>query len=742
MNNKYLNPYNPKETEENIYKAWEESGFFNPDNLPEKNPKTSAGQEKEVFSMVLPPPNVTGKLHLGHADMLAIQDTVVRFQRMLGKKTLWLPGTDHAAIATQTKVEKILAKEGLKKHDMGREKFLERVNEFAMDSQKTIISQTKRIGSSLDWSRLAFTLDEKRNFAVKTAFKKMYDDGLIYRKNKVINWDPKGQTVISDDEIVYEDRKAVLYTFKYSEDFPISISTTRPETKVGDTAVAVNPSDERYKKYIGQSFEIKNFCGTPLSIKIISDRGVDPEFGTGALGVTPAHSKIDEKMAQDNNLSTKQVINEYAKMENAGEILDGKKVSEAREIIVDWLRKNDLMIEEKEIDQSVSTAERSGAVIEPLPKLQWFIDVNKKFKLPVSNLKGISTSQEVNLKELMKYAVESGEVNILPDRFNKTYYHWIENLNDWCISRQIWYGHQIPVWYKNKNTEKEEIFTGIEAPEGEDWEQDPDTLDTWFSSGIWTFSTLGWPNKTNDLKLYHPTDLLETAHDILFFWVARMILMTTYLIGEVPFKNVYIHGLIRDDKNRKFSKSLGNTIDPIDMIEKYGTDALRMSLLVAVAPGQDIKFNEEKVKAYKKFSNKIWNIARFIYSNTDDFDYDNFDTSKLADYEKETLRKFDNLISEITEEMKEYKLYLASEKLYHFVWHELADKILEESKEALTDKTAPEDRTNKQFMLLNLFEKVLKTLHPFMPFITEEIWKDFPKNDKQLLLIEKWPTIN
>ncbi|OGD66812.1 valine--tRNA ligase [Candidatus Campbellbacteria bacterium RIFOXYC2_FULL_35_25] len=731
MINKYLQPYDPKEAEEKIYDTWEKSGFFNPNNLP--------GERKETFSMVLPPPNVTGKLHLGHADMLAIEDTVVRFQRMLGKKTLWLPGTDHAAIATQTKVEKILAKEKIRRHDLGREKFLEKVNEFAMDSQKTIISQTKRMGSSLDWSRLAFTLDDQRNLAVKTAFKKMYEDGLIYRGKKVINWDPKGQTVISDDEVVYEDRKAVFYTFKYSKDFPIAISTTRPETKVGDVAVAVNPSDERYKEFVGKTFEIENFCGTSLSIKIITDREVDPEFGTGALGVTPAHSKIDEKMAQDNNLPLKKVINEYAKMENAGDILEGKKISEAREIIVDWLKKEGLMIKEEYVNQSVSTAERSGAIIEPLPKLQWFIDVNKKFKLPSSKIDGIKSGDEIDLKHLMKYAVESGEVNILPDRFNKIYYHWIENLHDWCISRQIWYGHQIPVWYKNKDTEKEEIFVGIEEPKGDDWEQDPDTLDTWFSAGLWTFSTLGWPNETNDLKLYHPTDLLETAHDILFFWVARMILMTTYLIGEIPFKTVYIHGLVRDEQNRKFSKSLGNATDPLEMIEKYGTDALRMALLVAVAPGQDIKFNEDKVKAYKKFANKIWNIARFIYSSVEDFDYDNFDINKLTDFEKNILKSFDDLIIEITGEMKEYKLYLTSEKLYHFVWHELADKILEESKEALFDKTTPEDKANKQFMLLNLFEKVLKTLHPFMPFITEEVWADFPKKNKKLLLVEEWP---
>ncbi|OGD68788.1 valine--tRNA ligase [Candidatus Campbellbacteria bacterium RIFCSPLOWO2_01_FULL_34_15] len=735
-NEKFLKPYEPKEVEEKIYKTWEESGFFNPDNLP--------GERTEQFSIVLPPPNVTGKLHIGHANMLAIEDTIVRFQRMLGKKTLWLPGTDHAAIATQTKVEKLLAKENIKKHDLGREKFLKKVNEFALDSQNTIISQTKRMGSSLDWSRLAFTLDEQRNLAVKTAFKKMYDDGLIYRGEKVVNWDPKGQTVISDDEIVYEERTAVFYTFKYSADFPIAISTTRPETKVGDTAVAVNPDDERYKKYIGQTFEIADFCGTPLSIKIIADYSVDKEFGTGALGVTPAHSKIDEMMAIKNNLPMKKVINEYAKIENAGDILNGKKVGEAKEIIVNWLKENNLMIEEEETQQNVSTAERTGAVIEPLPKLQWFIDVNKKFKLPHSNLKGIKAGDEVSLKDLMKYAVESSEIQILPDRFNKIYYHWIENLRDWCISRQIWYGHRIPVWYASDklqvtSNKKDEIYVGVDAPEGDDWIQDSDTLDTWFSSGLWTFSTLGWPNETNDLKLYHPTDLLETGHDILFFWVARMILMTTYLTGEIPFKTVYLHGLVRDEKNRKFSKSLGNATDPLDMIEKYGTDALRMSLIVAVAPGQDIRFSEEKTMAYKKFANKLWNIARFVYSNTENFDYENFDTKDLADYEKNILAKFDDLISEITEEMKEYKLYLTSEKLYHFVWHEMADIILEESKDALADKTSLQDKANKQFMLLNLFEKVLKTLHPFMPYITEEIWTDFPKKQKNLLVVEKWP---
>ena len=718
-NEKFLKPYEPKEVEEKIYKTWEESGFFNPDNLP--------GERTEQFSIVLPPPNVTGKLHIGHANMLAIEDTIVRFQRMLGKKTLWLPGTDHAAIATQTKVEKLLAKDGIKKHDLGRDEFLKKVNEFALDSQNTIISQTKRMGSSLDWSRLAFTLDEQRNLAVKTAFKKMYDDGLIYRGEKVVNWDPKGQTVISDDEIVYEERTAVFYTFKYSADFPIAISTTRPETKVGDTAVAVNPDDERYKKYIGQTFEIADFCGTPLSIKIIADYSVDKEFGTGALGVTPAHSKIDEMMAIKNNLPMKKVINEYAKIENAGDILNGKKVGEAKEIIVNWLKENNLMIEEEETQQNVSTAERTGAVIEPLPKLQWFIDVNKKFKLPHSNLKGIKAGDEVSLKDLMKYAVESSEIQILPDRFNKIYYHWIENLRDWCISRQIWYGHRIPVWYASDklqvtSNKKDEIYVGVDAPEGDDWIQDSDTLDTWFSSGLWTFSTLGWPKQTKDLKTFHPTSMLETGHDLIFFWIARMILMSQYLLNEIPFENIYFHGMVRTADGKKMSKSLGDkAIDPLIIIAKYGNDALRMAMIVGNTPGKDLKLDENDVRGYKNFANKLWNISRYVLG-----------VERSGELKKELLDEWNSLGKDITADMENLRFYLAAEKIYHYVWHRFADEIIEKSK----------DTPEYGATLYHILENSLKLLHPFMPFVTEEIWGMLPvesMENKKLLMVEKWP---
>ena len=713
---KLLKPYNPADTETRIYDEWLTSGFFNPDVCIEKG---VTAPDAEAFSMMLPPPNVTGTLHTGHALMLVIEDIMTRFARMQGKRTLWLPGTDHAAIATQSKVEKMLEKdEGLRKQDLGREEFLKRVGQFAQDSHDTIVNQAKRMGASLDWSREAFTLDDKRNFAVRTAFKKMYEDGLIYRGHRIVNWDPKGQTVISDDEIVYEERKAKLYTFKYSKDFPISISTTRPETKVGDTAVAVNPTDERYQQYIGKEYDAV-FCGVPIHIKIIADEAVEKEFGTGALGVTPAHSQIDAEMATRHNLPTVQVINEYAKMMIGDERLMGKKVSEAKEVITQWLRDEGLMEKEEDISQNVSTAERTGAVIEPLPKLQWFINVNKP----------IAERNNKSLKELMIEAVEKKEIDILPDRYENVYFNWIRNLRDWCISRQIWYGHRIPVWYKG-----DEIFCDIEAPVGEGWTQDEDTLDTWFSAGLWTFSTLGWPEQTDDLATYHPTTVLETGHDILFFWVARMILMSTYLLGEIPFKTAYLHGLVRDEKGRKMSKSLGNIVNPLTLIDKYGTDALRMAMIVGVGPGSDSNLGEDKIKAYAKFANKLWNITRFIFENTASLPEN---TPLLLDEEDQaTIAEFDALLAEITKEMEEYKFYLVAEKLYHYIWHTFADIVIERSKNKITAGT---NAHSAQQMLLIMLPKMLRALHPFMPFITEEIWSLLPYQDKNLLLVEKWP---
>jgi valyl-tRNA synthetase len=724
MNDKFLKPYNPIETEPRIYKMWEESGFFNPDNLPTRH--------QEPFTIMMPPPNVTGVLHTGHALANSLEDLMIRYNRMLGKKTLYLPGTDHAAIATQSKVEKIIKKEeGKSRHDLGREELLKRVNVFAQNSHDTIVTQTKIMGASCDWSREAFTLDEKRNLAVRTTFKKMYDDGLIYRGNRIVNWDPKGQTTISDDEIIYEEREAKMYTFKYSKDFPISISTTRPETKVGDTAVAVHPEDERYKDFIGKEYDAI-FCSVPIHIKIIADKKVEKDFGTGALGVTPMHSMIDWEMADRHNLPKVQVINEYAKMMVGDEKILNKKTTEAREIIVEWLKSEDLLEKEEIIKQNISTAERTGGIIEPLPKLQWFIAVNKEFILPYSEISEIESEQKTTLKEIMRNTVNKGQIKIIPDYFDKTYFHWIDNLGDWCISRQIWYGHRIPVWYKGT-----EIFCGVEAPVGTDWIQDEDTLDTWFSSGSWTFSTLGWPEKTTDLKLYHPTNVLETGHDILFFWIARMILMTGYCLGTIPFKTAYLHGMVRDAQGRKVSKSLGNGIDPIDIANKFGIDALRMALVVGNAPGTDVKLSEDKIKGYKNFANKVWNITRFVLTNTEDFDLTNKPT--LTEKDEKILSDLKQIVTDITADIDNYKFYIASEKIYHYIWHTFADIIIEESKTALSgsDKIAKE---SIQYTLYEILKTSLKILHPFMPFVTEEIWWSLPHTDKKMLLIENWPT--
>ena len=709
MHEKLKKPYDPKSTEERIYKLWEESGFFNPDKLP--------GERKEVFTIMMPPPNVTGVLHMGHALMITLEDIMVRYKRMRGFKTLWLPGTDHAAIATQSRVEKdIQKKEGKSRHDLGREEMLKRINDFASQSHDTIVSQIKVMGASCDWSREAFTLDEKRNIAVNTIFKKMYDDGLIYRGNRIVNWDPKGQTTISDDEIVYEERTAKLYTFKYAKDFPIPISTTRPETKIGDVAVAVHPDDKRYAEFVGKKYDLE-FCGVPVHIKVIADKEVDPEFGTGALGVTPAHSMIDWEMADRHDLPRPQVINEYAKISIGDARLLGKKTTEAGEVIVEWLRSENLLEKEEDIKQNISTAERTGGIIEPLPKLQWFINVNKPIK----------ERGDKTLKDLMREPFKNEEIKIIPDYFSKTYFHWIENLRDWCISRQIWYGHRVPVWYDDKN----QVYCGIKAPEGNNWKQDEDTLDTWFSSGLWTFSTLGWPEKTKDLETFHPTDILETGYEILFFWVARMVLMSEYALGVIPFKNVFLHGTVRDAKGRKMSKSLNNGIDPLDIADKFGADAGRMALVVGTAPGTDSKISEDKIKGYKNFSNKIWNITRFILDNVDENSFGNVAKNKLT-------KEFSEIVEDITSDMDNYRFHLASEKIYQYVWHRFADEIVEESKEII--KLGDTKSQERKETLVTIWVDCLKILHPFIPFVTEEIWSMMPVKDKNLLMVEKWPS--
>ena len=578
-------------------------------------------------------------------------------------------------------------------------------------------------------------MDEKRYKAVMEAFVRMYNAGLIYRGNRIVNWDPKGQTTISDDEIVYEERKAKLYTFKYSKDFPIAISTTRPETKVGDTAVAVHPDDTRYRELIGNEYDVV-FCDVPLHIKIIADESVEIEFGTGALGVTPAHSHVDWEIADRHDLPRPQVINEYAKMTVPG-FLQDMKVTEAREAVVRWLQDENLLQNEEDITQNISTAERTGGIIEPLPKLQWWIDIDKEFTIPYSEMTDIPSSGVTTLKKIMHTTVTSGDISFVTERYKRVYQSWLDNLRPWCISRQIWFGHRIPVWYKD-----EKIQVQIESP-GEGWEQDSDVLDTWFSSGLWTFSTLGWPDKTADLTQYHPTTLIETGYDIIFFWVARMVLMSGFFLGQVPFKTIYMHGLVRDGKGQKISKSLGNNIDPVDMAEKYGMDAVRVSLIMGMAPGTDSRISEDKIRGNKHFANKLWNISRFVLTSLVDVDFK--EKVLFVESDVKIITKLHELTKTADAHFNTYRIDLASDAIYHYVWHELADTILEESKPILAGDDVNAKRS-REHVLHECLITSLKLLHPFMPFVTEAIWQELPselKNDEaDILMVAKWPEVN
>ena len=728
MDDKFLKPYDPNATESRIYAQWEESGLFSPDECVAQGITRA---NAPAFSVVLPPPNVTGNLHVGHAYEDSLQDALVRYHRMRGKRTVWIPGTDSAAIATQSRVEKNIQKEERKsRHDIGREELVRRVAAFAKESEGTILSQVRRMGASLDWSRYAYTLDDERTNAVTAAFKGMYDAGLIYRGLRIVNWDPRGQTTISDDEIVYEERQAELYTLRYAKDFPIPIATTRPETKVGDVGVAVHPDDPRYTDFIGKEYDVV-FCDVPIHITVVADEEVDPAFGTGAVGLTPAHSKIDWDIADRHRLSHETiVINEYAKMAVTGR-LAGKKTTEARELVVAWLKEEGLLEKEEGISQNIATAERTGGIVEPLPKLQWFVDVNRPFAMPHSEIPGIASGSTPTLKELMRAAVESNAVHMPQEGFRNAYLHWIEHLRDWCISRQIWFGHRIPVWYRD-----EHIHVGTEAPPGDGWTQDPDVLDTWFSSALWTFSTLGWPKQTSDLASFHPTSFMSPAYEILNLWVSRMILMSGFHLGHVPFRTVLIHGLVRDKQGRKFSKSLNNGVDPIDMIDLYGADALRMGLLVGSAIGSDVSFDESKVKGYKHFANKLWNIARFVLQNTEGADM----SAPLSESDVEILAAFEKLARNITTDIEEYRVYLAAEKVYHYTWHELADKILEQSKPLLTADEASA-RASRARLLLTLLDHTLRLLHPFMPFVTEEIYQSLPHKGARFLMVTPWPVV-
>lgn len=692
--------YDPQKTEDRIYEKWEKTGVFK----PEKNSK------KESFSIALPPPNATGTLHLGHAVMLAIEDIMTRRARMEGKNALWLPGTDHAAIATENKVEKILIEKNRKtKQELGREKFLKEVDAFVKNSQATIRNQMKKIGASCDWSRERYTLDSGLTRCVQEIFVKMHKDGLIYKGNRIVNWCTRCQSTLADDEVEHKEQQACLYTFKYDKDFPISISTTRPETKLGDTAVAVHPQDKRYKKYIGKTIKA-DFLGTPLEIKIIADKSIDRKFGTGALGVTPSHSMADAELAKKYSLKMISVITESGKIKRGISKFGDQYVLEARENMVLELKEKGLLEKTEQITNNLSVCYRCSTPIEPLISEQWFVSVDK----PSVKWK----NKKLSMKQVAKDAVKSSDIEIIPKRFNKIYFQWMDNLHDWCVSRQIWFGHRIPAWYENGNKTKLKVC--VEKP-GKNWIQDPDTLDTWFSSALWTFSTLlDKPKKTDtfetwikrnkkpgsDLKSFHPTSVMETGYDILFFWVSRMILSTTYALSEIPFKKIYLHGLVRDKEGKKMSKSLGNGIDPIDMIKKYGADATRLSLVIGTTPGADSKLYEEKIAGYRNFVNKIWNISRFVLTNPKEKPSQKDET--LSD--KWIRIKMENLITETEKHFNDFEFSQAGEKIYDFLWHDFADWYLEVSKQ--------QQKSVAQEILI----KSIKLLHPFTPFVTEEIY--------------------
>ena len=693
--------YEHKNTEANKYQIWKEKGYFKADNTSDKTP----------FCIVIPPPNVTGKLHIGHAYDTSIQDVIVRYKRMQGFDTLWLPGMDHAAIATEAKVVKRLKDKGIDKYEYGREKFLEACWDWTREYGDNIRNQWAGLGLSVDYTRERFTLDDDLNRAVRKVFVDYYNQGIIYRGERIINWDPEAQTALSNEEVIYKDVEGAFYHLKYkvagTEEF-LDVATTRPETLFGDTAVAVNPEDERYKHLIG-----KNVILPVLNkeIPIVADEHADPEFGTGCVKITPAHDPNDFEVGNRHNLERVVVMNSDATMnENAGKYC-GMTREKCREELLKDLEAEGLLLSIEKMTHSVGHSERTGVMVEPYLSKQWFVKMG-----PLAE-KVLKFQKDKNKK-----------VNFVPKRFEKVLNHWMEISYDWCISRQLWWGHRIPAWYKG-----EELYVGMEAPAGEGWVQDEDVLDTWFSSALWPFSTLGWPDKTPDLERYFPTDCLVTGYDIIFFWVARMTFQSEYLNDVRPFKDCVIHGLIRDKEGRKMSKSLGNGVDPFDMVDKYGADSLRYYLTTDGSMGMDLRFDEVKLTSTWNYINKIWNASRFTLMNIEDLKEVEFKNLKLED--KWILTKYNKILKSVTKHMDKYEFNLAGAEIYDFVWNDFCSSYIELSKYNL------ESNTTKS-VLYTVLMGILKMLHPFMPFVTEEIYGMLPIKDSESIMISEYPKYN
>ena len=710
--------YNPKVVEEKWYRFWLEKDYF--------KAKNQFNKEKN-YSIVIPPPNVTGSLHIGHALNNTLQDILIRWRRMEGYNTLWLPGTDHAGIATQNVVEREIAKDGKNRYDLGREKFLERVWQWKEKYGNNIINQLKRLGFSCDWSRLRFTLDEGLSKAVRRVFVQLYREGLIYRENYVINWCPRCQTALADIEVDSVEENSNLYYIDYpikdSEEV-ISVATVRPETMLGDTAVAVHPDDKRYKKYIGKT-AILPLVGRELPI--IADNYVDPEFGTGAVKITPAHDLNDFELGKRHKLQIINLLNDDGTMnEQAGEY-KGLSVLECREKVIKELKEKGYLKKIEDYQHSIGHCYRCGTIIEPYLSKQWFVKM-KELALPAIS------------------AVEEGKIEFIPSRWDKVYYEWMRNIKDWCISRQLWWGHRIPVWYCQDCLElnvEENKPSFCKKCGSHNLVQDPDVLDTWFSSALWPFSTLGWPEETDDLKCFYPTSVLVTGFDIIFFWVARMIMMGLKFCGEVPFKKVYINPLIRDAKGKKMSKSKGNVIDPLTIVEEYGSDALRFTLASLTIQGNYICLSEERIKGFRNFTNKIWNVSRFSMMNLKDFSIDKIEKDKLKMTlsDKWIISRLNRAIKKTNDYLNEFKFGEAAKNIYEFSWNEFCDWYIEFIKPRLYQEEDKISKETAQYILWVTLENTLKLLHPFMPFITEEIWQKIPHKGESII-ISSWPQYN
>lgn len=700
--------YNPEENEKTIYQLWEKSGYFNPDKI----------KSKKKYTIVIPPPNVTGELHMGHALNSFIQDILIRWKRMSGYKTLWLPGTDHAGIATQNVVEKKLKKQGISRHDLGREKFLKEIWTWKEQYGQRILEQLKKLGSSCDWSRIVFTMDPNYQEAVKTAFVHYHKKGLIYQGKRVINWCPRCQTSLSDLELEYREEKSNLWYIKYplkDKKEYITVATTRPETMLGDTAVAVNPQDKRYKKMVGEKVIL------PLvnrEIPIIADRLVDKEFGTGAVKVTPAHSMVDAEIGLKHGLAVVQVIDEKAKMtKEAGKDFIGLNVLEAREKVVEKLKEKNLLKKIEDYVHQVPHCYRCNDTVEPLISQQWFVKMDKLASKAIKEVK-------------------SGRIKFHPKRWEKIYFDWLNNIKDWCISRQIWWGHQLPVWQCDKS---KEYIVSLKEPKKCPYckkcqpKQIPDVLDTWFSSALWPFATLGWPKKTKDLNQFYPNNTLVTARDIINLWVARMIFSGLEFLNKKPFDDVFIHATILTKDGKRMSKSLGTGRDPLELAEQYGSDATRFGLIYQSLGGQDIRFSEENILMGKKFANKVWNASRFLISRIEKNKIKKIeiDQKKLTVADKEIIKKMKSVIRKTTKELDNFRFGQAAHLLYDFFWHDFCDKYIEAAKKQDSKQT-------DQILAYTLLNS-LKLLHPFMPFVTETIYQKLPFKQKKLLMIENWP---